>query len=95
VSWTIVRLWVVRRRVGDRSVVVTTACLDMRRVDAGRRALSVATFTSLFAAVVVHPHQVEGMKVSRKHTEDCQADVDEKICALVSRLQRIRTRPCH
>ena len=57
------------RRV-DRAVAMAAAGLDVRRVDTWSCASGVATLASLLAAVVVNPHEVEGVEVTREDTKN-------------------------
>lgn len=59
--------------------IALTACLNMGGVDCWRWTSGEATLTRLLAAVVVHPFDVEGVKMAGKDTENREANVDEQI----------------
>jgi len=72
------RWW--RRCLGrDDGTVVTPAILDALAVDSRRARGSVAALTSLPAAVIVDPFQVEGVDMAGEVTKNGQADIDQKI----------------
>lgn len=64
--------------MSDRSVALP-ACLDVIRVHAWRRTSWETSFPSLLSSIVVNIFDVEGMDMTRKVSEERQANVDKEI----------------